>query len=424
MELYAKVLNIAMPIFLSLILIEQFFEWKLGKKVSHALDTVSGISSGMTNVIKDVLGLTISILSYKWLVEHIGIFEIQNVWLVYVITFIVIDFKGYWQHRWEHKINILWNRHVIHHSSEEFNLACGLRQTISTVFSYFAFLLAPAALVGVPVEVIATVAPLHLFLQFWYHTRLIGNMGWLEHVIVTPSHHRVHHAVNKEYMDKNLGQIFIIWDKLFGTFQKELPEVPCVYGISRPARTWNPIKINFQHFWVLARDAYYAQSWWDKLRIWFMPTGWRPEDVKERIPVESIGDPYSYQKYGQKSSRPFQLWAWAQLLFNYVLLIYLFAFIQDIGFEKGVIYGLFVVASVYAYTELMDKNPNAVYMEMIKSLIGLGLIFGMGSWFGATENIGFWYTAIVGCYMILSAAMAGYFTIKEIKSKPTMVQAS
>ncbi|MBT0809773.1 sterol desaturase family protein [Litoribacter ruber] len=412
MEQYAQVLNIAMPIFLLMILIEQFFEWKLGRKVSNNLDTVSSISSGITNVIKDVLGLTVSILSYKWLVDRVAIFEIENVWMVYVITFVAIDFKGYWQHRWEHKINILWNRHVIHHSSEEFNLACGLRQTISTVFSYFAFLLAPAAIVGVPVEVIATVAPLHLFLQFWYHTRLIGNMGILEHIIVTPSHHRVHHAVNKEYMDKNLGQIFIIWDKMFGTFQKEMPEVPCVYGISRPARTWNPIKINFQHFWVLLRDAFYARSWWDKLRIWFMPTGWRPQDMKEKFPIDSIQDPYTYQKYGQKSTKGFQRWAWAQLLFNYFLLIYLFAFIQDVGFTGALIYGGFVVLSVYSYTELMDRNPIALYLETFKSLIGLGLIFYMGSWFGATENVGFWYTAVVGCYMILSAGMTAFFTVK------------
>ncbi|WP_143962813.1 sterol desaturase family protein [Litoribacter populi] len=412
MEQYAQVLNIAMPIFLALILIEQFFEWKLGRKVSNSLDTVSSISSGLTNVIKDVLGLTVSILSYKWLVDRVAIFDIENVWMVYLITFVAIDFKGYWQHRWEHKINILWNRHVIHHSSEEFNLACGLRQTISTVFSYFAFLLAPGAIVGVPVEVIATVAPLHLFLQFWYHTRLIGNLGVLEHVIVTPSHHRVHHAVNKEYMDKNLGQIFIVWDKLFGTFQKEMPEVPCVYGISRPARTWNPIKINFQHFWVLVRDAYYAKSWWDKMRIWFMPTGWRPKDVEEKFPLVSIKDPYTYQKYGQETTKVFQRWAWVQLLFNYFLLIYLFAFIQDIGFTGAVVYGVFVVLSVYSYTELMDRNPLALYMETVKSLLGLGLIFYMGSWFGATENVGFWYTGVVGSYMVLSAGMAAFFMVK------------
>ena len=103
---------------------------------------------------------------------------------------------------------------------------------------------------GVPKEVIAIVAPLQLFLQYWYHTQLIGKMGFFELIIVTPSHHRVHHAINKEYMDKNLGQIFIFWDKLFGTFQQELYDVKPVYGVTRPVKTWNPIKINFIHLWL------------------------------------------------------------------------------------------------------------------------------------------------------------------------------
>ena len=106
-------------------------------------------------------------------------------------------------------------------------------------------------------------------------------MGFLENIIVTPSHHRVHHAINPEYIDKNYGQIFIFWDKLFGTFQKELPHVKPVYGITRPVRTWNPIKINFQHLWLLISDAWHTASWRDKLRIWFMPTGWRPADVEK-----------------------------------------------------------------------------------------------------------------------------------------------
>jgi hypothetical protein len=114
-------------------------------------------------------------------------------------------------------------------------------------------------------------------------------MGFLEQIIVTPSHHRVHHAINPEYIDKNLSQIFIFWDKLFGTFQKELPEVPPVYGITRPVQTWNPIKINFQHLWLLAKDAWRANSLKDKIRIWFMPTGWRPADVAEKFPVYKIG---------------------------------------------------------------------------------------------------------------------------------------
>ncbi|MGG7215415.1 sterol desaturase family protein, partial [Clostridium nigeriense] len=132
-------------------------------------------------------------------------------------------------------------------SSEDFNLACALRQSISTIVKVFTIFLLPAALLGVPTNVIAIVAPLHLFAQFWYHTQHIDKMGWLEKIIVTPSHHRVHHALNPEYLDKNYGQIFIFWDKWFGTYQEELPTVKPVYGITRPVQTWNPIKINFMH---------------------------------------------------------------------------------------------------------------------------------------------------------------------------------
>ena len=132
------------------------------------------------------------------------------------------------------------NRHIIHHSSEEFNLACALRQPISSFVNLFTFLLLPAALFGVPSTVIAILLPIHLFLQFWYHTRYIGKLGFLEKFMVTPSHHRVHHAINPEYMDRNHGQIFIFWDKWFGTFQEELDSVPPVFGITRPAHTWNP----------------------------------------------------------------------------------------------------------------------------------------------------------------------------------------
>ncbi|MDX1941748.1 MAG: sterol desaturase family protein, partial [Saprospiraceae bacterium] len=279
METYGYVLNIAMPIFIILFFVEKFVEWRMGKKFIRGLDSVSSLSSGITNVTKDVLGIGVGIIAYSWLVDKVALVHIQNTVLTYIIGFIAIDFQGYWSHRWSHEINFLWNRHIIHHSSEEFNLSCALRQPISSFVNYFTFLLLPAALLGVPEQVIAVIAPLHLFLQYWYHTRLIGKMGFLEKIIVTPSHHRVHHAINKEYLDKNHSQIFIIWDKLFGTFQEELDDVPPVYGVTRPVRTWNPIKINFQHFWLLFKDAWRTRNWWDKLRIWFMPTGWRPADV-------------------------------------------------------------------------------------------------------------------------------------------------
>src|SRR4030095_8220673 len=246
MEAYGKILLIAMPAFLSLVLFEKWWGWFKGKDTVRSMDMVSSLSSGITNVTKDVLGLSISILTYSWLVNRVAVVHFQSTIWTYVIAFFALDLAGYWVHRWSHHINIFWNLHVIHHSSEEFNLACALRQSISEIVKVFAFLLLPAALLGVPAKVIAVIAPLHLFAQFWYHTRHIGKMGFLENIIVTPSHHRVHHAINPEYLDKHLGQIFLCGDKWFGTFQEELPDVPLVAGIPPPANTWNPIRINFQ----------------------------------------------------------------------------------------------------------------------------------------------------------------------------------
>ena len=135
------------------------------------------------------------------------------------------------------------------------------------------------------------VLPIHLFAQFWYHTRLIDKMGFLEKIIVTPSHHRVHHAINPEYIDKNYASIFILWDKWFGTFQEELEEVKPVYGVKKPVKTWNPLLINFMHVFQLIKDAYRTADIKAKFTIWFKQTGWRPTDVAEKYPIEIIEDP-------------------------------------------------------------------------------------------------------------------------------------
>src|SRR6185436_14867293 len=261
--------------------------------------------------------------------------HVSSSFLTYFIAFISLDFAGYCVHRISHQYNFFWTNHIIHHSSEEFNLACALRQSISSIIKIFAFFLLPAALLGVPAEVIAIVAPLHLFAQFWYHTQHIKKMGFLEKIIVTPSHHRVHHAVNPEYMDKNLSQIFIVWDKLFGTFVEEKKDIPPVYGITRPARTWNPIKINFQHIWLLIKDAWRTNSWKDKFTLWFKPTGYRPADVAEKYPVHKIEDVYHFEKYDTRTSPLFNAWTWVQLLFTLVIIAYLFGQIAYINNLDG-----------------------------------------------------------------------------------------
>ena len=191
---YITTLNFAIPFFITLIAIEIFFSKVYNKDyVIRSMDTLSSLCSGLTNIVKDVLGLTIIIVSYSYMVDNLAIFNIESSLLVYTIAFIGIDFAGYWVHRINHSINYFWNHHIIHHSSEEFNLACALRQSISNFFSISFIFLIPTALIGVRAEVVGVLAPLHLFAQYWYHTRLIGKLGFLENIIVTPSHHRVHH---------------------------------------------------------------------------------------------------------------------------------------------------------------------------------------------------------------------------------------
>jgi alkylglycerol monooxygenase len=414
MEQYGKILLIAIPAFLMLVLFEKWYGWKKGNDTVRNFDMISSLTSGVTNVTKDVLGIAFSIITYTWLLSHLAVMHIKATWLTYAVAFIVLDFAGYVVHLINHKYNFFWNAHIIHHSSEEFNLACALRQSISVFVKLFIILLVPAAILGVPAEVIAVVAPLHLFAQFWYHTRHIGKMGVLEKIFVTPSHHRVHHAINKEYIDKNMGQIFIFWDKLFGTFQEELKEVPPVYGITRPVQTWNPVKINFLHVWLLVKDAWRTKNFKDKLRIWFMPTGWRPADVEAKYPVYKIEDVYNFNKYSTEETKPLLIWCWVQMILLLLFVSYLFGNIAYIGNPAFFLYGAFIFLFVYALTELMDGSKQAVIWELAKNIFGIAVIFYFGDWFGVER-----YSNIINYllveYFVLSAFITIWFSYKNKK---------
>ena len=418
MEAYANALLYAIPFFILLLGGEILYGNFVKNQKYKVMDTVSSISSGLTNIVKDSLGLGLIVVTYPFLLEHLALTEIKATWLVWLLAFLFIDFAGYWNHRLSHHINLFWNQHVIHHSSEEFNLACALRQSISNLVGYFPLLLLPAALLGVPEEVIAILAPIHLFAQFWYHTQHIGKMGWLEYIIVTPSQHRVHHAINPQYIDKNLGQILCVWDRWFGTFQEELDDVPPQYGVLKPAATWNPVLINFQHLWRLIQDAWRTKSFWDKLRIWFMPTGWRPADVKERYPLPIIEDVYGFERYRTPASKALKRYSVFQMLITIVLLLFMFYNYGNIGFNKLLWFGAFIFMAVYGYTTLMDRKPYALWIEVVRSLAGIALIVNTGDWFGLNSYLP-WGSLLVGLYFGLTIIGAFYFSFWEKKALAT-----
>jgi alkylglycerol monooxygenase len=418
MQTYAQVLLYAIPFFVLLIAAEHIVSVFKGVKINRWFDVISSLSSGISNIVKDILGLSIVIISYGYMVDHWAITRIEQSWLVYVLAFFGIDFAGYWTHRFSHEINLFWNRHIIHHSSEEFNLSCALRQSVSEIFALFTILYLPLALLGVPQVVIATIAPLHLFAQFWYHTRLINKMGWMEHIIVTPSHHRVHHAINPEYMDKNYGQIFIFWDKWFGTFQEEKKEIPPVYGVTRAVKTWNPWLINFKHLWLLVLDFFRTKSWYDKIRIWFMPTGWRPEDVKDKYPVSYTKDIYQRTKYETEASLFFKSWSGFQLIMTLVFTLYFFMIIGDLSNTDIFLYGFFIFIQIFSYTSLMDGSWLGPGAESVKIMYIASVLYPKGfDWFGIT-SYHYALNIFILLYFGVSFLMSLYFYFYD---KPSII---
>ena len=387
MDTYASLLLWVIPGFMVLMTVEILYGHVIGKQTYSFMDTISSLSSGMTNTLKNSLGLVLIIIPYPYLLNSIELVSLESSLTLYVVAFVCIDFASYWNHRLNHKINIFWNRHVIHHSSEEFNLACALRQSISAWIGFGALFLIPAAILGVSPKVISLLVPLHLFAQFWYHTQHIGKLGFLEYIIVTPSQHRVHHAINPIYIDKNLSGIFCVWDRIFGTFQEELDEEPPVYGVLKPVKTWNPILINWQHAFNVIQDAYNSKSFVDKLRIWFMPTGWRPNDVIEKFPRAITVDIKNRIKYGPKYSSFLKLVALFHFIsINFLLLFFLQNF-SDLTTSFKLIYGLIIFVSIFGFTSLFDFYSWAPNFEILRSVFAIFLLStSLSSQFLSTDS--------------------------------------
>jgi hypothetical protein len=196
-----------------------------------------------------------------------------------------VDLLYYWFHRLSHEINFLWAAHVVHHQSEEYNLTVALRQSALQPFFSNVFYW-PLALLGVPPPVFLACVSFNTLYQFWIHTRLLGRLGPLEQLLMTPSHHRVHHGRNPRYIDRNHGGTFILWDKLFGTFEPETEEV--VYGITKPLASWNPLWANLHDWLELGRAARATQRWRDKLLVFLKPPGWLPDDLGGFQPAPAI----------------------------------------------------------------------------------------------------------------------------------------
>jgi alkylglycerol monooxygenase len=277
-----NVIVYAIPVFVALMAAEFGIGLALGRNVYRLNDAVGSLTAGILSQISGVFMLALSVGVYVLVYNRLALLALPaDDWRVWVGALVAYDFFYYWNHRIDHEVGLFWAAHVVHHQSEAFNLSTALRQPSSGVLLGWIFYL-PMAVAGVPPLVFVTVGLIDLLYQFWIHTELVGKLGWFDRVFASPSNHRVHHGVNDQYLDKNYGGIFIVWDRLFGTYEDEV-EKP-VFGVRGGLGTFDPIAANLSYYVAMADLCWRAEDLRDKIRVWFAPPGWAPPNLRRAGP--------------------------------------------------------------------------------------------------------------------------------------------
>jgi alkylglycerol monooxygenase len=301
----SQIIVLATPVFFVLIGIEMAWGWARRRNTYRLNDAMNSISLGMLSEITKVFTRAFRVGIYTAVYSSVSLLPIDQArefwmtWYGWVLALLFYDFCYYWLHRAGHETAIFWAAHVVHHQSQDYNLSTALRQTSSGALLGWVFYL-PMAIAGVPPLVFGIVALIDLLYQFWVHTEHVGKLGWFDRWFCSPSNHRVHHAVNDGYLDRNYGGVLIIWDRMFGSFKEE--DEKCVYGTRSPLDSWDPLWSNAEVYWSLAKDSWHARNWLDKVRVWLKPPGWRPADVAARFPKPAF-DVSKVQRFHPSISR-------------------------------------------------------------------------------------------------------------------------
>ncbi len=279
---------LVVPILISLVLIELIISRVMGRSVYNFQDSITSINIGIMSQFINATGAVISAFMYATIEMKYGTFEwdLTNP-LTWIFALLTYDFLYYWVHRTGHEVNMFWASHITHHSSDEFNLSTALRQASTGFYFKWVFYI-PLAVLGIPVRVFIVVGLIDLLYQVWVHTRLVGRLGWIEYILVTPSNHRVHHGKNDYCIDKNYGGMLCVWDRIFGTYADEREEEPIVYGLKKKLDSWNPVWSNL-HYWAsMFKKAQLQDNWRKKIMCFFAPPAWSPNGDLAPRPLAEI----------------------------------------------------------------------------------------------------------------------------------------
>jgi sterol desaturase/sphingolipid hydroxylase (fatty acid hydroxylase superfamily) len=400
---------IAIPFFLLALLLELIVDRVNGRNYFRANDAINSLSAGTLSTTGGYFTGFIGLFFWGFALENFSIFDMSLAWFdtspsgmaMWVVAALTWDFSYYWFHRFSHEISIFWAAHAVHHQSEDYNLSTALRQT-STDFLFSWVFYVPLFLIGFPLQVMFTVKAVNLIYQFWVHTQYVRRLGVLDYVLVTPSNHRVHHAQNERYIDKNYGGILILWDRLFGTFQDERDDDPVVFGVRKPLANWNPFWANLQVYNYLWFDAVRTKRWRDKLGLWFRHTGWRPADVAETHPKSRV-DLATFDKFDPPVALPVRRYVLAQFMVATVTVL----LIADLYAKAGavaVIWPCLVLwTQLYTIGLFNEGRVYAARLEVVRLVLVVPVAAGLFVASSAIPVATALLWAVVGGYVVISS---------------------
>ncbi len=401
----------AIPIFMLSIGIEVIASVIRKKDYYRLNDAINSLSAGMIYVTSSQI---INLGIYACIFHNFSFFslDIGNLW-VWVAAFVLKDFFFYWCHRLSHAINILWACHSVHHQSEEYNLSTALRQS-STGFLLEWIFYIPMALLGIPPLIYVVVSLADLFYQFWIHTRHIGKLGWFDRNFSSPSNHRVHHAKNRRYLDKNFGGVFMWWDRIFGTFENEDDDYETIkYGTLKPLRSWNPIWANLHLYVFMLKDALKTKQLFDKVTLWFKSTGYRPGDIARPMKMPDI---FKYQNYDPKIGKANKIYIviqFALLLFITNVLVGLY---KIIPYWQSVYWLILLCVNLVFIGRMLESEYRILRYEAARLGVSLmGVFFAALTWPRLSDSL--WEAMSV--WAVLSFISLAIIKNKGMKLKET-----
>ncbi|XP_046319488.1 alkylglycerol monooxygenase isoform X3 [Marmota monax] len=376
----------ATPFFISFMLLELVISWVCkGKPLSRVDDVLTSLSAGILSRLPSLFFRSIEVTSYIYIWENYRFFSLpwDSPWTWY-LTFLGVDFAYYWFHRMAHEVNIIWAGHQVHHSSEDYNLSTALRQSVLQI--YTSWIEPSASHMGVPHMCQIFYSPMALFIppsvyavhlqfnllyQFWIHTEIINNLGPLELILNTPSHHRVHHGKNRYCIDKNYGGTLIIWDRIFGTFEAEKERV--IYGLTHPINTFDPLRVQFHHLFYIWTTFWATPGFFHKFSVIFKGPGWGPGKprlgLSEEIP-EVTGKEVLFSSSASQLLKIYTVVQFAVMLAFYEETFSNTAALSQVTLLLRV---LFIILTLTSIGFLLDQRPKAAIMETLRCLVILML---------------------------------------------------